>query len=472
MKNGFELVRKVRRYIDRHDMIQPGDKVLVAVSGGSDSLTLLGILEEIMPEYRGSLHVFHLDHMMRGESSAKDALFVQAIAASKNIPVTVLYYDVPAYRKENKLSPEEAAREVRHTLMRQVAEEVGADKIAVGHTADDQAETFLMRVIRGTGTDGLRGIPPVNGPIIRPLLELWREDTCRYCQDRGLTPCVDESNTDERLTRNKIRRRLLPFIADEFNQSIKDELVREAESVSADIDFLEDATEAAWAGIGNVEGERAELRREDLLDQPLAIRRRLVRRAVKAAAGGLRGIDFRHVGDILEKVVNGQSGSSLRLPGGLIAGREYDIIYIEFGGRTEARKATARRPVVMKIPGITKVAGDIIIEAATGAMDTNAELPVSQDIAIIDAGRLGEKITVRPVKEGDRFHPLGMSGTKKVQDFFVDEKVPRSARTTALVVDSDGAIVWLVGYRLDHRYRVTDATKNTMVLHVRKETGG
>ncbi|MFA5867912.1 MAG: tRNA lysidine(34) synthetase TilS [Actinomycetota bacterium] len=462
------LVDEVKLTIAKYGMLEGGETVLISVSGGPDSLTLLHILNELKPDYDLDLHVFHLNHMMRGRAGQEDADFVKKTAAQLKLPSTIMEADVPAYILANKTSPEDGARQVRYELLGEVAEEIGAERIALGHTADDRVETYLMRVIRGAGLDGLRSIPPMNGDIIRPLIESTRESVMSYCAANNLKPRTDETNEENVFLRNKIRGELIPQLEREFNPAFKEEIAREIMTIEADVDLLEDLTERAWDEAAEITGESVILNRSAFLDQPLAIQRRLLRLAAEELAGEPSPLSFQNTVDIMEKVVTGDSGASLDLPGGLSARREYDTIIIEPLIEVPADDEPDFPATALRVPGVTRLD---LLNVAIEAVFTSPELldkAAGEGVAFLDAGLVKGSGTVRPPHEGDRFTPYGMDGSKKLSDVFVDSKTPRPARRVTPVVEFNGHIVWVAGYRIDEKYKVTRRTKRMLVLRLLK----
>lgn len=465
------VFEKVLATVEKYGMLENKDRVLVAVSGGADSLALLHILLELKDPFKLSLHVFHLNHKMRGRAAETDARFVKNLARSLDLPSTVLSYDVPAYIKKHKLSKEEGARQVRYMLLEKVARDIKADKIALGHTADDQVETFLIRLIRGAGLEGLRAIPLVRGIFIRPLIGLSREETRQFCQVKGLKPRFDQSNIELSRIRNRIRHDLLPHLVKNYNTAFKEEVLREIELISVDVSLLEELTAKEWKRLATVSQKSVALNRSRLIKLPLALQRRLIREGIKVLKSDLREITSQHIEDVLEKVVGGQSGSHIELPGRLIVLREYDRILVEFKGIKKKETLPSGLEVPLKIPGETVISSlKLRIKAALSSKD-RAPLPKDKNVACLDAEGAQLPLVLRRARAGDRFCPLGMKGSKKLQDFFVDEKIPRRQREQAVVIESAGRIIWVVGYRIADDFKVTKETERVLVLRSAYETG-
>ncbi len=460
------LVQTAKKTISKYEMLSGGETVLVGVSGGPDSLALLHILSEVTPAYKLKLHVFHLNHMMRGQAAEDDAKFVGAVAKKLGISVTVLAADVLSYVAENDVSPENGARQVRHELLRQVADEIGAQVIALGHTADDQVETFLMRIIRGTGLDGLRSIPPVNGAVIRPLIEAARTDVEEYCAKNGLRPRQDETNDEISIFRNRIRHELIPLLEIDYNPAICEEILREVETVDGDVSLLEELAEQSWTENVSYSQGTLNIDRAGFIKLPLALKRRVIRMAAEELDGKPTALSFQNVSDIIEKIVMGKTGAALDLPGGISIRREYDTIVMTADDEIPADETPQWLERAVLVPGLTDLASQKLAIQVSYAEPAVVNKTSGPDVAFLDAAKAKGNIKVRPPREGDTFHPLGLKGTKKLSDFFIDEKITRQVRRSAPIVEAQGKIIWVAGYQIDDRCRVTEKTKRVMVLRL------
>lgn len=444
-------------------MTAEGDGILVAVSGGPDSVALLHVLHSLRDELDTRLHVAHLNHSFRGEASDGDAEYVRGLAQSLGIPVTIEKVDVPGIRRTLRLSPEEAARLVRYEFLDRVADEVGASKIALGHTADDQVETVLMRILRGTGIDGLRGIPPVRGRFIRPLIQVRRSEIEEYIRENGLQPRTDETNLMPAFTRNRIRLELIPLLRREYNPGVDSAILQLAELAREDTAYLDVVTKEAL--------DRLILRREEgalsldasgLAGQTNAIARRLIRRAAREVRGEIADTGLCHVDDLIALL---RSSDSFRceLPGGL---------FVERSGR-EVSFSSKRpdQPIIylydLSVPGATEVPeAEVVITADVWDGGVNPVRPPGSMEAVFDSDAIVGRLVVRNWVPGDRIRPLGMRGTKKLQDVFVDSRIPRSARYRIPVVADDVRIMWVPGLVVSDEVRVTDATRHSLLLAV------
>lgn len=454
---------RVLTTIQKYRMLSTGDNVLVAVSGGPDSVALLHFLKRIEPIYNLSLHVFHLNHEIRGKEADEDAKFVAELAARLAVPATLESYDVPALMKREKLSLEEAAREARYRLMDQLAVELKVDRIALAHHADDQVETFLMRLIRGAGLEGLGAMLPVRGIYIRPFIEVSKSDILRYIEDNGLTYRIDASNEDLSILRNRVRSELVPLLTS-YNPQFKGSLLKTIEIVREDQAHLNTLTDGVFDLLAETGDGIVRLNIQGMEAQPVSLKRRLVRKCIKWVKGDLRGIEFKHAEAILDALKRVPVQFEMELPGGIIVFTEYeDLVF----ARKQLLEILTLEPVKLAVPGITHVE-PLGIEIEAQYRDTrDLTFEGDGDVAHLDADKLGETFEVRTRKPGDIFVPFGMMGEKKLQDFFVDQKVPRRQRDRVPIVTAGAHIVWVAGFRIDERFRVTAQTRRVLVLHLK-----
>jgi tRNA(Ile)-lysidine synthase len=324
------LDQRVLGFIEEHHLQSAGQTLLVAVSGGQDSVCLLHLLHHLQPELGIKLHVAHLDHQLRGKESAGDARYVARLAKSLGIPATIEKRDVAAYQKEHGLSLEEAAREVRYNFLAETAAAVGAAAVAVGHTLDDHVETILLHLVRGTGTRGLRGLQPVTKrrvsgkelKIVRPLLTVRRAETGAYCTSFQLQPRQDASNLSLEPLRNRVRLELLPLLQN-YNSGILEALQRTAQIAGDDIAHLEKEAARYWPKVADKQGDVIVLDKKALLKLPVSVQRYLLRQAIETAAGNLKDIEARHIEEMVQ-TLDKPAGKQISLPYGLVFAVDYD----------------------------------------------------------------------------------------------------------------------------------------------------
>lgn len=437
--------------------------LIVAVSGGPDSLALLHSLHSLRDELGLRLHGAHLDHRLRGEASRADAHFVASVFANLGIGFTTEEADVYAFQNQHKLSLEEAAREVRYAFLASVSHEQRADAIALGHTADDQAETILMHIIRGAGLTGLRGMEATarrsfdgnEVTLVRPLLSVPRSDIEDYCRALGLEPRQDESNLSHEMTRNKVRLELIPSLT-QYNPSIRDALLGLSRSAAQDIAYIEEEVDKVWQQTAKQIDDEVVLGIEEFRRLAPAIANHLLRRATLAVKGDLVDVGQSHIED-MARLMLGRAGTSLDLPGGLRFSVGYSDAMLTAMPHDTCPLPPLEGEHTLNIPGETLIDGwhvtaKLLSESKRrGAEDSHRSTEKGSSAEytkILDFDSVGADLWVRPRIPGDRFQPLGMSQSKKLQDFMVDEKIPRAWRDRVPLVVSPTGIVWVVGWRI------------------------
>jgi len=462
------LEERVLHFIQEHQLISSQHKLLVAVSGGPDSVCLLCILDELHEKLGAKLHVAHLNHQLRGVDSQADAQYVSELARRLDVPATIEQRDVKAFQVQQRISLEEAAREVRYTFLAQVVKSIGADRVAVGHTFDDHIETILMHLIRGTGTRGLRGLQPTSRwqssdnslTVVRPLLSVSRQETVSYCCHHQLMPRTDASNLSLSPLRNRIRHQLLPLLQS-YNPRVTDALLRTGRIASDELAFLDEETARVWSELTQEEEGTIILDKEGFLGLPTALQRHLLRVSIEKLLGNLKDIETRHIEEIMN-VLTKPAGKRLSLPGGLNFFIEYDRYLIGSESAVLSPFPVLRNEFQLKLPGETLLSGwcveaDII---SRGQMMEKGD----DYTAYLDYDKTGDKLIVRPRQRGDRFQPLGMSQPKKLGEFMIDAKIPRAWRQRIPIVCSPNQILWVVGWRIDDRIKVTDNTRQVLCL--------
>jgi tRNA(Ile)-lysidine synthase len=471
------LVDRVRRTIFIHRLVEPGRRVVAAVSGGSDSVAMVHVLKSLDTE--GVLDLVglaHLNHRLRVGADA-DERFCRNLARGLDLPIDVESADVTALAAERGVSIEVAGREARYAFLVRAADRAGADRIAVGHTLDDQAETFLLRIVRGAGSRGLGAIRPRSGRVIRPLIDLRRTDLRDGLEACGLTYCEDPSNRDLDYPRNRLRHEVLPYLARHFTPDVAVVMAREAAIARDEADWLDAGATDVESRIVWSEGDILVLDLRGLLALHPALARRVAQRALIRGAGG-RFIGFDHVEAALALARNGTGAAGIDLPGqrAELAGPSLRLRPLR--GRTGrgARRPTAEplAPVPLAVPGrveLPDIGWAISAEpwASDGVKDLERVPPgvvaafVSVDTSEQDRARV--PLAVRTRRPGDRVRLPGGGGRKKLQDLFVDRKVPREERDRVpLVVDAQGRIAWVVGHAVAGDFRVTTSTRAVILL--------
>ena len=472
---------RVKAALDRAGYIGNDTLLVVAVSGGPDSMALLHSLLSLRDSAGLRLHVAHLNHNFRDEAE-EDARFASTVANQLGLPVTVEKADPVAYQRKMRLSSfEEAAREVRYGFLARVAERNGAVALALGHTADDLAETVLMHIIRGSGIHGLRGMEEVStwrsregdqkAVLIRPLLDVMKSATAAYCRQRGIAFREDPGNRLLRFTRNRVRHELLPTL-EGYNPRIKDALVRLAHSSALNVDYLEGEVANVWPTVAEQRDHSIVLDSGLLASLHPLLRRMTLRKAYQQLIGDTRRLEEVHL-KAMEDFATGPPGRDMHLPRGLHLHVGYGQLILSRGveaqnpfpplvGEHQLSLPTSEDEEVTEIPGWR----------ITARLVSSSEVQVADPlIASLSLDAMGDSLQIRTRRPGDRFQPFGMDREKKLQDFYVNEKVPRAWRDRIPLIVSERGIAWVVGHRIAHWARVEERDGGTdhMALWIRFE---
>ncbi|HWR43507.1 tRNA lysidine(34) synthetase TilS [Sporomusa sp.] len=460
------MLDKVKAWVNSHKLFVPGSRILAACSGGPDSLALVHMLNILKDEYGFSLAVAHVNHMFRPEA-ALEAEFVADFSADLGLACHVTSIDVPAYRKANKMSAEEAGRLLRYQYMRQVAARWGGAQIATGHHRDDQVETVLINLLRGAGSGGLRGMRPLSGGIVRPLLPVSRLEIETYCALHKLDPRQDSSNFTTDYLRNRVRLNLLPALEADYNPAIREALWRLAVLAGDEHDYIFQEAAKLWGTVVIDDGSKATINSQALADLHPAVRRECVRQVIEKKRGALTGISFAHVEKLINMALLGTVGSQMTLPGGLNARKTYTTLELamaaDCASRLDHRLAAA--PTEVAVPGITRVQGMAVSAEIVSAPSARQ----GREAAVFDLEQLCLPLTLRARLPGDRFRPLGLNGSKKLKEFFIDSKVPEPERDSVPVISDQQEIIWIAGYRQSEHGRITSNTKKILQLTITKQ---
>lgn len=462
--------QRVFEFIQKEGLIQGQETLLVGVSGGPDSACLLHILCQLKESLGVGLHVAHLDHMLRGADSAADAGYVSHLAQRLGIAATVEQRDVKTYLEEHRLSVEQAAREVRYDFFCEVAQSIGAKRIALGHTQNDQVETILMHLVRGTGITGLRGMQPITAwqrgrddalLVVRPLLEVTRAETEEYCRAYNLEPRSDFSNLSPDFLRNRLRHELIPFLR-RYNPNVSAALLRTARAAADDLSFLEAQVCQTWEQVVTEQPNGILLDSKALLSLHPSLQRHLLRRVLGQLLGDLTDIKSIHIEKMME-ALSKPVGKRLSLPRGLFFDVGYNTCLVTRGIFNTCPFPPLEGEQKLNVPGDTMLPG-WRVRASIVPPGERAE----GFKACIDLNEAGSDLVVRPRKSGDRFQPLGMGDPKRLQDFMVDAKIPRWWRDRVPLVCSPDGILWVVGWRIAERVRLKDTTDRVLLIEFQR----
>lgn len=490
-KRAIATVRRaVREAARRFQLFPPGETVVVGVSGGPDSLCLLDVLQDLAPEFRIALHVAHLHHGLRGAEADADAAFVAEIARQRGLPCTIQREDVGALAAREGLSLEEAARQARYTFLAEVAARLGSHTIAVAHQADDQVETVLMHLLRGSGLAGLRGMrprmplteyhgllrrPPEGLWLVRPLLGVWRQEIEAYLQAKGLTPRLDRSNLDLTFFRNRLRHEVLPLL-ERLNPRLRETWWRMAEALAADYEFLEQTLHQVWPTVTAVEApDRIVFDLARWRGLPLSLRRMALREAAFRLAHRLRDLRFDHVEEAIRMAEEGMTGGMLTWPEDLRVAVAYGNLIV------------AREGAVWPDPDLPLLTAPFSLHPGETLWPDGQWAVIWEEISTwdavqqpgdlwtlyVDAERAGAHLAFRARRPGDRFHPAGMSGPVRLKTFLINQKIPQVWRDRwPLLVNERDEILWVAGVRPAASIRPGSDSRRVWRIAIRRAIRG
>lgn len=459
------LAKRAERFITEQLLIKPGERVLIGLSGGADSVCLLAVLKELQERFSLTLGAFHVNHGIRGEAADRDEAFSEALCKRFAVAFYSVHENVPVYATERGMGLEEAGREVRYLAAERLAKEYGYDKIALAHQQKDVAETFLFHLFRGSSLNGLSSIPAKRGQMIRPLLFCGREDIEAYLEEQGLSYCTDATNAETEYTRNKIRHRILTVAEEEIN----DGAVRHTAEAAAELaelnEYLTSLAEAVCGKATRVSGGVA-FSLEELETLHRTVRNKVLHNLIVEATGSAKDITREHVAAVWG-ICTGQSGKQVSLPYGTVAVREFGRLVIRKREKTnlqESNRLSEAAELPVEVPGeyVLGESGERI-SFRTFPYKKNQEIPRNEYTKWFDYGKIKGALRLRPRREGDR---LGMlQGSKSVKALFTEQKIAKEERSSRLLLADEAQVLWVPGVRSCDNYRVDEST--TTVLEVR-----
>src|SRR3990172_2308945 len=454
----MNIVVQIEKTIEQYSMISPKEHVLIGLSGGADSVCLSLALKKLSAKYDLTLSAVYIDHGLRPQDMDREIAFCSDFTRQEGIDFYVRHIRAskPEETGGKRQNLHDELRLLRYSEFRVLAFEIGADSIALGHTRDDQAETLLMRLLRGSGSRGLSGIYPVNCGIIRPLLNISRQDIESYLKEQGQQFIEDPSNQKNIYLRNRIRHTVIPVLK-QLNPNLSETFAHAADMHREEDELLEIlATKEMEKVFVKKTDDTVELRLAPLVNLHIPMKRRVIRRTIGAIAD-LRGICLNHIDAVIALIDQSGVGACSHLPGGIRAIKGYNTL-----------KLTTSLPKKLSSYALD-VPGSLYLSESALTLEASVEqgkvnLQARTDIAVFDFNRIELPLCVRSRKPGDFFFPFGFGKRKKLQDLFVDLKIPREQRDSIPVVTSGNDIIWVAGCRTDARYSVSDSTQRYLVL--------
>jgi tRNA(Ile)-lysidine synthase len=476
----LQLRKQVAGVIREYNLFSAKDRILIGVSGGPDSVALLSLIyntSRTNPPY-SEIFIAHLNHSIRGRESDEDEQFVNALAGKYEVSLIAEKRDIIEIARKRKISLEEAARDERYRFFESAAEKAGANVIAVGHNADDNAETVLHRIIRGTGITGVSGIRPkrklTSGStitLVRPLLFTWRKDITAYLEEENLSYRTDSTNIEKDKLRNRIRLELIPHLEESYNAKIKKSLATLGETAAQNCDYLETKAKALFEDVlinREVFLETAVLDIHKLIESPQILQQMIIKEAIIRLDIPLKKLSNRNYKDILNTLNSKKTSAINIVKEYLNVRRDGNELHLS-KNRYYAEETQVIRETEIKVPGVTELVDmncrvrTEIIEIKNDFLEEFKQNKTSYEEAV-DFDKMSKPLTVRTRKSGDRFQPLGSRGLKKIKDFFIDNKVPVMERDTVPIVTMNGQPIWIVGFRIDDRIRVLKETTKLLMM--------
>ena len=462
-KQVINMQRKVEAYIRRHNMLERGSRVIAAVSGGADSVCLLHLLVSIGRQLELDIQAVHVHHGLRGQEADRDAQFVRELSEKWKVPCLVVCRDAAAYAKRQGLSIEEAGREIRYQAFMEAAGQSDKARIAVAHHQEDQAETILHNLFRGSGLKGAGGMAPVRGNIIRPLLCAGRKEIEAYLQERGIPYCQDSTNASTEYTRNKLRHKVIPLISEEVNSQAVAHIVAAGEKMRQAEAYFECESARLWQEYGRTDIRDGGYRRVGIAAKTVAglpdiLQGYVVMEMISKLCGLRKDISSSHVQQVLDLAEKG-TGRYFDLPYGVRACREYDTVWLEMGERTDIRPS-----------GTLLNNGSFSMECIPASVfrEKYRKIPEKTYTKWFDYDKIKGTLSVRTRQTGDYF-TLKDGKKKTIKAFMIDEKIPRAKRDEMLLLAEGHHVLWIVGCRISEFYKVTEETKQ--ILQVKADGG-
>ena len=451
------MKKKVLDFIRKNKLVKKGNSVVLGVSGGADSICMLKILSDLQKRLGISMYVLHINHQIRGEEADEDAAFVKKICTKFKVPHRIINVDVPALAEAEGLSVEEAGRYIRYDEFSKYAYEVGATKIAVAHNSNDNAETVLMNLARGTGIKGLGGIPPkremedANGNIvevIRPILCLSRKEIEQYLKENEIEYRNDSTNDSTDYTRNKIRLEIMPIL-ENINDNAMQNITNASNELADTSEYIEKDVDEAYDEYVSEENGKLFLSDESFAIDPIVLTG-VIRKMIENTAGKLKDITRIHVGDVVS-LSDKQVGKKVDLPYSIVAEREYEGISIS----TEDNKSDEEKDT-----------REVVIAFEEDGFDV-ANIEELKHTKWLDYDKIND-VVVRTRQKGDYIVIDADGSKKKLKKYFIDEKIPRRERDQVLVVADGNHVLWVVGYRISEAVKVTSDTKKIIRLEFKE----
>ncbi len=461
------LLERVKRIIESHHLFEKGERVIVGVSGGVDSMVLLHLLNSYRQELNLYLIVAHINHGLRPLESVREEEFVQKEAIRLGLTFECGHFDLKGLQKIRGFSLQDTARKIRFHFFEHLLEKHDGQKIALGHNADDQVETVIIRLMRGSGLRGLKGMLPLrDGKVVHPLIWIWKKEIESFARENNIPYIIDSSNLKRDYLRNRLRLKIIPLIEGECQINFRDAVLRTSNILREEDDYLENKANEAFQRVVKECGDKISFKFSDYQNLHRAIQRRFINKLLERylkSAMSWEEIEL-YGKRIYETLNNPPSSFILGLSSGLYLEKRYEEISL----KKMIFHSIPPFEIELNIPGRTfvKEIGKEVVTQEIEKMEDIRTLNESPGVAFLDYQCLEFPLKIRNFKPGDRFHPLGLKGSKKIKDFFIDNKIPNFERAGIPLLISGEEIAWVVGYRIDDRFKITTKTKKVLRIGI------
>ena len=460
----YDLFDKFYENVIKYNLIKPKENIVAGISGGIDSVVLFDLLVRLTDVMDYSLYVAHINHGVRGNEADRDEQFVEKLSQKYNIPFYSTKVDMNGYAREKKISSEEAGRILRYGFFRKILNDIGGGKIAVAHNKNDQAETVMLRIIRGTGIDGLMGMQFSTQDIIRPILNMKRNELEEYLIAHGLDHVEDYTNVETIYQRNKIRLELFPYIEDNFNPNIVDSLYRLSKNAQIDSDALDEIAEKKYnLLVKKIDNNSIIIEGASLNKEVLAIKNRIIRKAIFCLCDDIIDIEQKHIELVADLLGKNMTGKSLNIAKGIVARISYGDLHLELADK---QKETALKEKELSIG--KNIIEELRLELMIEEIDQKDIKYNLINTKYFDYDKIEWPIILRTRRESDIFYPLGLGGKKKLKKYFIDKKIPQEQRDNIPLVCDSNNILWIIGYDISDIFKITNRTQRVLKMQYQK----
>lgn len=464
---GDIMIKQVLKYVKENQMLSNNDTIVIGVSGGADSVCLFFALLELKKEYHLDLYVVHINHGIRGEQAKEDALFVEELCSNYGVGFVLVTENVREIAKKERISEEEAGRNVRYEAFHNICNKLGANKIAIAHNSDDKAETVLFNLFRGSGLKGLTGISAIRDNIIRPLLCVNRSQIEKYLEDRNITYCTDLTNLETDYTRNKIRLKVLPYISEYINNNVKEHIVQTSVMIDETLSYIESNANDCFEKIVKQKDGQYSIRIGEFIVENIVIQKLVIRKMIERLAGKLKDITSEHVNMVLS-LIEMQVGKRVNLPYSIVAQKGYEDIKLYVANNNITKDKTKEKILQQEeitIPGSYFVENENLqFEFNLIKYKKNLIIPQNGCTKWFDYDKINNTVSLRNRREGDFLQIDRRGSKKKLKAFFIDRKIPKEERDEILLLADGNHIMWVVGDRISEAYKIDENTKYVLTV--------